>query len=1148
MTEVAEYDHYSFRLRLVVAACIIALLLGSCKSRSPGNGNSPYFKLLGSSETNIDFNNKITESDSVNVYGNEYMYNGSGVGIGDFNNDGLVDIFFGGSMVSSKMYLNKGNFKFEDITSRAGVQTGKWITGVSVVDINADGFMDIYLCSSHSPGSEERENLLFINDGKLHFTEQAAQYGLADTGFSTQAAFFDYDKDGDLDMYLLNHRLYNINNNNLVPKDTSGNSPANDKLYRNDGVQAGSSHPHFTNVAQQAGIKEDGYGLGLVITDVNNDNWPDMYVANDYIGNDVLWLNNKNGTFSNIISTAIQHQSYNSMGADAADINNDGLADIAVLDMLPETNERKKMMFNASSQEKYDMQQRLGYEPSFVRNMLQLNNGIRKINNRIEPFYSEIGQLAGIAETDWSWSVLMADFDNDGWKDIHITNGLARDVTNNDYATFKNTQSQNGYFDTKEAVAIPDKNTVQLLRQKLDEFGSIKIDNYFFHNNSGLGFSNVTATAGFAIPSVSNGAGYADLDNDGDLDLVVNNMNQEAFIHRNETRKSIKDSIRNFIDIQLKGPAGNTSGIGSKVSLISKGTIQFLEQSPVRGFSSSVDCRLHFGVGNTWAIDSLKIEWPDDKVQVVKNVKANQLLIIYYKDAKEPVFKKEDSSVALFNDVTDQFKIAFTHKEAAYFDFGAQRAVPQKYSQLGPSLAAGDVNSDGMMDFFIGGAATQPGKIFIQNANKGFDSKNLVTEPKVGEDLGAVFFDSDEDQDLDLLITGGTTEFSSYPAYNQPRLYNNDGKGNFIINDNALPKGINEITKAVVVADYDGDGDMDIFIGGRLVPEKYPQSPRSYILQNDHGKFRDVTKDVCSLLQFPGLITGAVFTDFNNDNKPDLVICGEWMPVRFFVNQQGKLVETTEHTGLKKMNGQWRSLQAADLDKDGDMDFIAGNLGLNNKFNVSPETPLKLYAGDFDGNKFTDIVPAYFMKNNEGRYELFPALDRTQLADQLPSIKKKFLMHKDFAGVNMQHLLASIAVKDVVEKECQTTASVWIENLGNGHFKHHVLPLQAQFAPINTMLADDMDGDGITDILLAGNEYQEEVSTGRYDASYGLFLKGLGRGKFVAERPVKTGFIINGDVKAITSVTTRDATFIIAAVNNGAVRCFTIKKQVIKPH
>jgi hypothetical protein len=1123
---------------------MLSFILYSCKSdKKPTDGF--HFTLMDAGQTGIDFNNQITESDSINLYVNEYMYNGSGVGIGDFNNDGLPDIFFSGSMVSCKLYINKGNFKFDDVTEKAGLQTNKWCTGVSIVDINNDGFLDIYICSSHSPDKEKRKNLLFINDGKLHFSEQAAEYGLADTGYSTQAAFFDYDKDGDLDMYLLHHRLYNRNANNLAPKDTTGDSPAEDRLFRNDGIAAGQSHPVFHDVSKEAGIKEDGYGLGVVITDVNNDNWPDVYVANDYIGNDLLWLNNGNGTFSNVISTSLRHQSYNSMGVDAADINNDALPDIAVLDMSPEKNERKKMMFSNSSQERYDMERWMGYEPAFVRNMLQLNNGVRKIKNKDQPFYSEIGQLAGISETDWSWSVLMADFDNDGWKDIHVTNGIARDVTNNDFVAFKNAQTAGSYaFGDENSNNANNKKIVQLLRKNLDQYGSIKTNNYFFHNNGNLTFSNETTQTGLAIPSVSNGAAYVDLDNDGDLDLVVNNMNQPAFIWRNEIRSSINDSTHNFISIQLKGPSSNRFGLGCKAWLYNNGNVQFLEQSPVRGFCSSVDYRLYFGAGNATYIDSLKIQWPDDKVQVLRNVKTNQFLAVNHEDAKENVIQKQNDAVnTLFSDVTGQYSLDFTHTEAKYFDFGVQRGLPQKYSQLGPSLASADVNGDGLTDFYIGGAANQPGKLFIQDANGNFSSKDLAKDMMSEEDIGAIFFDADGDNHPDLLVTAGSSEFGVNSIYNHPRLYLNDGKGNFTLSPGALPKEVNEIASVVATSDIDGDGDLDLFIGGRLLPQKYPQSPRSYILQNDHGKFKDITKEFCPELEFPGLITGAVFTDINKDNKPDLVICGEWMPVRFFVNEKGKFKEITESTGLEKMNGQWRSLQAVDLDNDGDIDFIAGNLGLNNKFHVTPDKPLKLYAGDFDANKSADLIPAYYIKDNKDEYELFPALDRSQLADQLPSIKKKFLLNVDYAKTTMAELLKNIITKDMTEKDCQITASVWLENLGNGKFTMHTLPLEAQFTPINSVLTFDMDGDGNIDMLLAGNEYQNEITTGPYDASYGLFLKGNGKGVFKPFTPLQSGFILDGDIKCLKEIQNKKGErFILAAVNDNRLRCFKINK------
>lgn len=1127
------------RLSRPILAALTLLLLYSCQTKKANPGDF-HFTLMPSSQTKVDFNNKLTENDAVNFLVDQYIYIGAGVAVGDFNNDGLQDLFFAGGQVSCKLYINKGNFEFEDATERAGLKTTRWCTGVSVVDINNDGLSDIYVSVSHSHTQELRENLLFINKGNLKFTEEAKAYGLNDNGFATQAAFLDYDKDGDLDLYLMNHKAFQTEPNNIVQNGKTSFVAA-DKLFRNEGIPAGKDHPVFKDVSEEAGIKEMGYGLGITVSDFNNDGWPDIYVANDFVINDVLWLNNKDGTFTNCITNSIRHQSFNSMGADAADVNNDALPDIAVLDMQPETNYRKKTMFSGNNPEQFEMAITTGgYQPEFIRNMLQLNNGNAIFNGVKQPFFSEIGQLAGISETDWSWSILMADFDNDGWKDVHITNGLAKDITNNDFLSFR--YGNNGGSSNNPA---PNTELGQSIRRELDSYGSVTINNYFFRNNGDLTFSDLTSSAGLEAPSISHGAVYADLDNDGDLDMVTNNMNQEAFIWKNEIRKTAKDSINNFLAVQLLGTDQNRSGIGAKATLYSNGKMQFLEQNPVRGYMSTVDTRLHFGVGKATAIDSLKIVWPDNKIQWLTNIKSNQTITIDYKDARGQTAADSMTVPELFTDVTKDLKILYRYNERSFFDYANQRLLPQKYSQLGPALATGDVNGDGLTDFFIGGGTYQSGQVFIQNSDGTFSPSNLLQGEAITEDASAALFDADGDKDLDLLITEGSLEFGNSTISNKPKLFKNDGHGNFTFDEAALPSNVNGISQVIAVADYDADGDQDIFIGGRVSGDRYPESPRSYVLQNNAGKFTDVTKAICPALEKPEMITGAVWVDFDRDKKLDIAIAGEWMPVRFFKNSNNKLQEVTASTGLVNTNGLWRSLQAADLDKDGDIDLIAGNMGLNNKYHASTERPMMLYAKDLDANGSIDLIPAYYIKNDKGGYELFPSIDRTQFADQVPFIKKKYLLNKKYAGVNIDELLASVEQKDLLVFKCETTTTVWMENLGKGQFKVHTLPLEAQFAPVNTVIASDIDGDGNIDLLLGGNEYQIESATGRYDASYGLFLKGNGSGLFTPVKPVQSGFIVSGDTKSLKTITNKNKQqFILAAVNNDSLRCFKVNSSI----
>ncbi|MEO6838907.1 MAG: VCBS repeat-containing protein, partial [Ginsengibacter sp.] len=964
-----------------------------------------YFSILPASETGIDFKNTIVENDSTNMFVNEYTYMGGGVGIGDFNNDGLEDIFFAGNQVSSRLYINKGNFHFEDITKNAGVSTNEWCTGVSVIDINNDGWPDIYVCvSGRVPGSKRR-NLLFINQHDLTFKEEAAEYGLADTSYSTQAVFLDYDKDGRMDMYLLNHTLNDNMPNALRNNIIDSNSMAGDKLFHNEGIPPGMDHPVFKDVSKHAGIIEDGNGLGVVVSDFSGDGYPDIYVANDYIKNDLLWLNNKNGTFTNCIGSAMKHQSYSSMGTDAADVNNDDLPDLISLDMQPEASERKKSMYSFLTDQRHQVEMDKGYQPEYIHNMLQLNNGVREINNREEPFFSEIGEMAGIAETDWSWSVLIADLDNDGWKDVQITNGLGRDPTNLDFLEYRhNTVVQSGKPEN-------DPGQRKVLMDQLADRGSMALRNYLYVNKGGLNFEDVSQKTGIDQASISNGAVYVDLNNDGKLDIVTNNINSNAFIMRNETVNQADSGKRNnYLTIKLKGDSLNRDGIGTVVYAYCDSLQQMVEEYPVRGYLSTVDNRLHFGFGKRIP-DSLKIVWPDRKTQVIKNPGVNKLLEVNYKNADENYQPPKSVNDSFFTDVTEKVKADFQHKETLFFDYNFQPLIMQKYSQEGPFISVGDMNGDGLEDFFIGGAFKQSGKIFLQQKDGTFKSKDLVTGKKYEEDMQSVLFDANGDGYPDLLIAGGSSEFDITSSFYRPRLYLNDGKGNFKLDDTAFSPLIRTPAKCIAFADIDGDGDEDIFIGGRVALGNYPIPPRSYILRNDHGKFTDVTSSVCPALEDIGLISAAVWVDIDNDKKPDLIIAADWMPIRIFKNNGKTLTEITNQTGLQNYPGLWRSLTITDIDHDGNLDIVAGNLGLNNPYHITAQQPAELIAKDFDHSGIMDDILCYYMKDNTGEYKLLPAISREDWARQMPSIKQRFVTNSSYSKATMDEIFT----KDMME-------------------------------------------------------------------------------------------------------------------------------------
>jgi len=1118
------------KIRFQILLCFIAGILTNCSNKST---KEKLFSVLSAEQSGIDFNNVIEESDSTNSFINEFGYMGGGVGIGDFNNDGLKDILFTGNQVSSRLYINKGDNRFEDITEKAGLTTKIWATGVSIADLNNDGYDDVYICSYGKDLLHRSKNLLFINQHDLTFKEQADEYGLADTAYSSQAVFFDYDKDGDLDMYLANYMLNGPNANTIFPKDMSGRSAASDRLYRNDGDAVNRGHPVFTNVSIEANIKEDGFGLGVVVSDFNNDSWPDIYVANDFISNDVLWLNNKNGTFTNCIGRSVQHQSYSSMGADAADINNDQLPDITTLDMLPESNERKKLSSSFMNYDRYESERSLGYEPEFTRNMLQLNNGVYAEEKTSVPYFSEIGQMAGIAATDWSWSVLMADFNNDGWKDIHVTNGIGRDFINADFLEYSNS-----IFGNTRDVEEQRK----LIRERLVSLKHINLSNYLYINNHDYTFTDVSDKDGIGKPSMSNGAAYADLDNDGDLDMIVNNINKTAFVFINNTNTGKGVGDNHYISINLKGDSANRSGFGSKIFVYNDGQAQMQEQNPVRGYFSSVDQKLIFGLGKNKYADSVIVQWPDNKNQVLGRMSADTVYTFLKSAAADvaPVEEVKAMDGQMFSDATSSTNIVYKHVDNAYNDFNLQRLLLQKYSQSGPFITTGDINNDGLTDFFVGGAFNFSGKFFVQQKNGSFTPKSLSDSIKMQEDMDCVLFDADGDADLDLLVTCGDTRFEENSVYYQPRLYLNDGKGNYTLQPNAIPSNVRTIAGCVTTGDLDGDGDLDVFIGGR-VSKNYPLSPQSFLLENNKGVFTDVTAKVCPALQKPGMVTSAIFTDVDNDHQTDLVIAGDWMPVRIFKNNKGKLNDITEATGLTQMNGMWRSLAAVDMDNDGDVDIVAGNFGSNCIYHVSVDYPMQLFAADLDGNGSIDPVLFYHIKNEKGERELAPAISRAQFAEQVPGIKKKFLLHADYSKASFDDIFDAKAKEKMITYSCNETRSCYLENVGNGKFVKHVLPQEAQFAPVNAIICEDLDNDGIHDLLLAGNEYQADVITGRYDASYGCFLKGAKNKTFTSIPASKTGFRLQGDVKDLALIKSAKARLVLAGVNNDSLRVFTIK-------
>ncbi|CAN5494934.1 VCBS repeat-containing protein [soil metagenome] len=1099
--------HADFSMILII---VCMLFFVSC------NKKKTLFQLQFPSKTGIHFVNKVEENDKYNVL--EYMniYTGAGVAAGDINNDGLPDIYFSGNQTSGKLYLNKGNFQFEDITEKAGLVTNRWCTGVSMVDINGDGLLDIYVNVAGSAKFGDMHNLLYINQGKnaagnTSFKEQAKEYGIAETRQTMNASFFDYDKDGDLDLFLITNPADEMVSgiNSIHDRKINGESAGTDILYRNNGP-APSGQITFTDVSREAGILIEGYSLGAAISDVNGDGWPDIYVSNDFLTNDILYLNNGNGTFSDKTAACLKHTSFASMGNDIADFNNDGLPDIYTLDMLPEDNYRKKLIIPPASFDKFQLSLQKGYEPQYTRNALQLNNG--------NGTFSDISFLSGVSSTDWSWSALWADYDNDGDKDLMVTNGFYRDLGDLDYINYQaRLHNPMGSQDAKRGDKL----------KAIKNLENVPLQNYLFENNNDLTLTKRSDDWGFTQKGFSNGACYADLDNDGDLDLVINCFNEAARVYKNNGNEINKN---NFLDITLKGKQPNVQGIGSKVWIYEKGKTQFQEFYPYRGYESSVQPIIHFGLGTQTAIDSLKIRWPDGSAQILFNVKSNSPLSLDIVNATAGSSSAEIKNTApLFTEITGTNGLTYQHKEPEFDDFKVQPLLPHQFSKNGPGMAVGDVNGDGLEDFFIGGTTASKGSFFFQTGADSFVAHPLPSNA-LADNMGVLLFDADGDNDLDLYIVGGGSEIPINSEGYQDNFFVNDGKGNFKSQADALPD-----TKAsgscVIACDYDHDGDLDLFVGGRVSPGSYPLPSRSYLLRNDGApgkiKFTDVTTELCPKLASIGMVTSALWTDYDNDGWNDLVISGEFMPLTFVKNNKGKFFDAP--FAIDHSKGWWNSIVAGDFDNDGDIDYVIGNLGLNSRHKASVKEPLCIYAKDYDKNGLVDPVMCYYVN---GKNYIYPTRD--EMVKQISSMRGRFASYRDYASVTFEESFLPAEIKDAYIVQAECFESSYLENKGNGKFIRKALPAAAQFAPVFGMLTGDYNGDGNLDILLAGNDYSTEASTGRYDALQGLLLAGDGKGNFTLIKTAATGFTADNDVKGLTQIQTAKGGAIILAANNNA--------------